>query len=242
MSRSGRVTLRWFPPSWIEISSPEAHLYIDPAYLKTYFSHHPGRIDYTGWPDEIDGLPEPLDPADVIAVTHAHKDHCKLVTVARLSTDNTVVVAPAACRRELGDNIGRLVSAGDVVELPGVTIRVVPAYNTSTGSSTRKQHPPGRDVGYVVTTGEVSVYHAGDTDVIPEMGELGHIDVACLPIGGRFTMDHREAAVATSIVNPKWVVPMHRLRVDPGRFLSSLSASGCTAQPVLLHTGAELTL
>jgi len=53
------------------------------------------------------------------------------------------------------------------------------------------------------------IYHAGDTDFIPEMKKLGKIDVAMLPIGGIFTMDVEEAACAALAIKPKIVVPMH---------------------------------
>lgn len=241
MSVASGVTVRWFPPSWIEVAGPDAHLHIDPAYLKTYFARYPSRIDYTSWPDEIDGLPEPLEPAELVLVAHAHKDHCKRVTVARTATDDAWVLAPESCRGELGDRI-TVVSAGDQVEHEGVSIRVVPAYNTEAGRSTTKQHPPGRDVGYLVTVSGVTIYHAGDSDVIPKMHNLGQVDVACLPIDGRFTMDAEEAVAATAIINPRWVVPMHRLKASPEAFLAALRASKPTARTALLEIGETLAL
>lgn len=241
MSAASGVTVRWFPPSWIEVTGPGVHLYIDPAYLKTYFARYPRRIDYTSWPDEIDGLPEPLEPADLVLVTHAHKDHCKWVTVARVATDDALVLAPETCRRELGDRITP-VAAGDEIEHGDVSIRVVPAYNTPDGRSSKKQHPAGRDVGYLVTVSGVTIYHAGDSDVIPEMHDLGPVDIACLPIGGRFTMDAEEAVAATEVIEPTWVAPMHRLKASPDAFLEALRASPTIAQPTLLEIGDTLTL
>jgi L-ascorbate metabolism protein UlaG (beta-lactamase superfamily) len=68
------------------------------------------------------------------------------------------------------------------------------------------------------------IYDAGDTDFIPEMRELGQVDVALLPIGGRFTMDIGEAVEAAMAINPKVVIPMHRFDADPQRFSDEIEA------------------
>ena len=78
------ISIKWFPPSWIQISAQNKLIFIDPAYLKTYFKNYPKKIEFSSWPDPIDGLPEALEKADLILVTHHHKDHCKRVTVERL--------------------------------------------------------------------------------------------------------------------------------------------------------------
>jgi L-ascorbate metabolism protein UlaG (beta-lactamase superfamily) len=72
-------------------------VYIDPAYLRTHFRKYPKRIEFTTWPDPVDGLPEGLEKADVILVTHDHGDHCKNVTVKRLRRTDTLIVAPKRC-------------------------------------------------------------------------------------------------------------------------------------------------
>ncbi|PKN70067.1 MAG: hypothetical protein CVU54_08540 [Deltaproteobacteria bacterium HGW-Deltaproteobacteria-12] len=81
------INIKWFPPSWIQIKSGTHVIYIDPAYLKTNFAHYPKRIEYSKWPDPIDGLPEELEQGNIILITHHHKDHCKGVTVRRLKND-----------------------------------------------------------------------------------------------------------------------------------------------------------
>ncbi|MBW2412472.1 MAG: hypothetical protein JRF72_21945 [Deltaproteobacteria bacterium] len=52
------VSIKWFPPAWIQIKADHRIIYIDPAYLRTYYLKHPDKIEYTQWPDPIDGLPE----------------------------------------------------------------------------------------------------------------------------------------------------------------------------------------
>ena len=63
-----------------------------------------------------------------------------------------------------------------------------------------------------------TIYHAGDTDFIPEMKELSDIDVALLPIGGTFTMDIQEAVEAAIAIKPEVVIHMHNFKADPQEF------------------------
>jgi L-ascorbate metabolism protein UlaG (beta-lactamase superfamily) len=65
----------------------------------------PKKIEFSKWPDPIDGLPEELEKADVILVTHDHADHCKQVTINRIRRDDTVVIAPKRCIKKLGNDI-----------------------------------------------------------------------------------------------------------------------------------------
>ena len=211
------LMIKWFPPSWFQIKTPHVTVYIDPAYLRSYYTRHSTKIEYSRWPDPIDGLPEKLAKADLILVTHDHKDHAKDVTVNRLRRKRTLVVGPKRCTKNLGTDI-RVVKPGEVFSVLGIQIRVVDAYNTAKGSSTRKVHHQGNGVGYVLTADGKTIYHAGDTDYIPEMKALGRIDVALMPIGGTFTMDLAEAARAAVAINPKVVIPMHRGKADPQEF------------------------
>jgi len=58
------IIIKWFPNSWFQIKTQSQMLYIDPAYLRTYFTKYPKRIEFSRWPDPIDGLPEELEKAD----------------------------------------------------------------------------------------------------------------------------------------------------------------------------------
>ena len=208
------IYIKWFPPSWFQISTKDKIIYIDPAYLKTYYKNYPKKIEYSAWPDPIDGLPEELGKADLILVTHHHKDHCKRVTIIRLMRPDTPVIAPASCVKELGGNF-KSIEPGDKYNIDNLVIKAVHAYNTEQGSSTRKQHKKGKGVGYLIEIEGKTIYHAGDTDFIPEMRELGQVDVALLPIGGTFTMDTGEAVEAIMAIRPEVVIPMHMFKANP---------------------------
>ncbi|MBU7001727.1 MAG: MBL fold metallo-hydrolase, partial [Theionarchaea archaeon] len=80
------------------------------------------------------------------------------------------------------------------------------------------------------------IYHAGDTDFIPEMRNLGNVNVALLPTGDKYTMDNSEAAQAAIIINPEVVLSMHRWDTDPEVFKQHVEANS-GVKVVILHEG-----
>ena len=145
------------------------------------------------------------DSADLILITHEHFDHCSPEDVRKLITTDTVVVAPADCVSKLGGKV-KTVKVGDSFSVGKVKIEAVPAYNVN------KQFHPKKNgwVGYVITMEGVRIYLAGDTDRIPEMKNLGKIDIALLPVSGTYVMTAREAAeAALQDIKPAIAVPMH---------------------------------
>lgn len=234
------IYIKWFPPSWVQISIQKKIIFIDPAYLRTYFKDYPKRIEFSVWPDPIDGLPEALGKADLILVTHHHKDHCKRVTVDRLRRSDTLVVAPKRCIKELGDGI-KTIKPEERLTFDNLIIEAVHAYNTEEGRSTRKQHKKGEGIGYLIGIEGKTIYHAGDTDFIPEMRELGSVDVALLPVGGKFTMDIGEAAAAAIAIRPKLVIPMHRFKANLFKLTDQIESES-DINTVLLDIGESYCL
>ena len=142
-------------------------------------------------------------PADIILITHEHHDHLSPEDIARITKLDTVVVCPASCANKLRGDV-RVVKPGQTVIIGEVTVRAVPAYNTN-----KPNHPyAAGHLGYVVQMDGCRVYHAGDTDLIPEMAEIG-CDVALLPVGGTYTMTAEEAAGALGLIRPEYAIPMH---------------------------------
>jgi len=140
--------------------------------------------------------------ADIVLATHEHYDHCPYDNIMRILKEDGVVITTKKCASSLGIQC-RTVRAGDVVEVDGVRVEAVPAYNID-----KPFHPKGLGVGFVVEMGGVRIYHAGDTDLIPEMENV-RTDVALLPIGGTYTMNPTEAVEAACKIGPKVVIPMH---------------------------------
>jgi L-ascorbate metabolism protein UlaG (beta-lactamase superfamily) len=148
-------------------------------------------------------------PADIILVTHEHSDHFDKGDIARVSQPATVLVGPAEVTRQVAGDT-RTVAPGDVVIVAGVTIRAVPAYNTSKFRKPGVVFHPRDDakVGYVVDLDGTTYYHSGDTDVIDEMSEID-VDVAMIPVSGTYVMTADEAALACGKLRAGVVIPMH---------------------------------
>ena len=154
-------------------------------------------------PFQIEG--EPHD-ADLVLISHPHFDHFDPVSLKRISKPETTVVTVLGCAQELQVTAAhiRVVKPGDTLNVKGIKIEVVPAYNLN------KPHHPKENqwVGFVLELDGVRIYHAGDTDFIPEMKQI-QADVALLPVSGTYVMTAEEAAEAAKAINPKVAVPMH---------------------------------
>lgn len=150
------------------------------------------------------------DTADIILITHEHRDHCSSEDIKMIQSKNTVIVATQDCVKKLvGDspqssNI-KTVKPGDKINIKGIDIEAVPAYNTN-----KNFHPKTKEwVGYVFTVNGLRIYIAGDTDYIPEMKTLKNIDIALIPVSGTYVMTADEAVKAALDIKPKIAIPMH---------------------------------
>ncbi len=157
--------------------------------------------------------PKP-EPADLVFVTHEHFDHLSLDDLKKIVTRDTTVVTIAACEkaaRGLTPKAVRVVAPGDRFEVDGVEVEVLPAYNTNKFRSPGNPFHPVADgkVGFILGIGGVRIYHAGDTDEIPEMSRAKGVDVALLPVSGTYVMTAQEAAKACDAIQPKLAIPMH---------------------------------
>ena len=175
------------------------------------------------------------EKADLVLVTHSHSDHMKKELIAQLSGPETRVLAAPKAARELGGTAGSIVPGGQA-ELGGIKVRAVHAYNPT---GLVKFHKKGHCLGFVIETNGLRLYHAGDTGLIPEMRQLGPIDLAMVPIGGTFTMDVDEAAEAVRWIRPRVTIPMHNLRTSRGALAERL---GSEYRVVVLEAGQSFTL
>lgn len=169
-------------PSSICIENEEAVIYVDPLMVDTDTK------------------------ADYILITHAHPDHLSIPDIDRLIGEETVIICPKKAAKKLKGYRTRVVSPGEKVEFMGLNVEAVPAYSLGFPS-----HPKSSaNVGYVITVDGIRVYHAGDTDLVPEIRNLSSIDAALVPIDGdNLTMKTQEAAQLVNEIKPTIAIPMH---------------------------------
>ena len=181
------------------------------------------------------------DKADLILVTHSHHDHCDVAKIESIRKDDTVVIAPADCVSRIGGEVKSL-KPGDKLTAEDITVEAVSAYNYKRFREPGVPfHPKGLGVGYVITVKGKAIYHAGDTDFIPEMRRLEDIYLALLPSGGKYTMDSPDAVEAALTIDPKVVIPMHRLDTELKEFKEQVESSS-DIKVVLLKPEEEYEL
>ncbi len=168
----------WLGHSSVKIKSDRT-IYIDPWKLKN---------------------PE---PADLILISHSHRDHFSPDDIRKIKKKETVIIATADVAVDLSGDV-RAVKPGDRVELPWITVEAVPAYNPG-----KPFHPKENDwIGFILTVDGRRIYYCGDTDFIPEMIDV-RADIMIVPVGGTYTMNAEEAARAVDLIRPEAAVPIH---------------------------------
>ncbi len=137
--------------------------------------------------------------ADIILLTHDHYDHFSVQDIDLLADGSTRIAAPMST-----PPVTDVISPGETLNIGGITVEAVPAYNTNKGF-----HPRAKGwVGYILEVDAKRIYHAGDTDRIPEMKNIT-VDLALVPVGGTYTMNTEEAAGAIEDIRARDVIPIH---------------------------------
>lgn len=187
----GEVEIKWLGHAGFLIRNHKT-IYIDPFNIK-----------------------ENSEKADIILITHSHYDHCSVADIKNIIKEGTKIVLTAdsqskITRSEVPIDI-QITEPNRELVLGEIKILAVPAYNID-----KSFHPKEEGwVGYVIKMNNVLIYHAGDTDLIPEMQKLTGYNqpdkklVALLPVGGRYTMNAEEAAEAAKLIKPMLAIPMH---------------------------------
>lgn len=174
------ITIQWLGHASFKICHEDTVIYIDPWKLK----ESPGD-------------------ATLVLVSHSHQDHYSPQDIAKVSGPDTKLIASADVVAK--GKAGEAIMPGLMIELEGVRVRGVAAYNPN-----KQFHPKAKNwVGFIIEVGGKRIYYAGDTDLIGEMKALKDIDIALLPVGGTYTMNAEEAAEAARHIKPRQAIPYH---------------------------------
>ncbi|MHA2331473.1 MAG: MBL fold metallo-hydrolase [Candidatus Hodarchaeales archaeon] len=206
------MEINWLGHAGFKIKAANKVIYIDPFQISTE------------------------EPADIIITTHEHFDHCNPEDLTKIAREHTVIVGNPQCEDNVKDipkKSSTFLQPGDKTEIEGIKIEAVPAYNINKFREPGIPFHPKEDkkIGVIIEVENERLYHAGDTDFIDEMQELGDIDYAFIPVSGTYVMTAEEAASATEAINPKIVIPMHYGNIvgnedDAEKFKAKIEKSG----------------
>jgi len=178
-------------------------------------------------------IEEETHDANVICITHKHFDHFSPEDIEKVANAGTLILAPVGMEEEVMEKVGlddvnfEFLEPEDEIGIDDINIKAVPSYNI--GKEFHKKEFGW--LGYVIDMEGVKYYVAGDTDDNEDIRKV-QCDVAIIPVGGKYTMDPKEAADFINAIKPKYVVPTHYGCVDgagqpeDGRAFSSMIGAG----------------
>ncbi len=179
------------------------------------------------------GIPIDEEKADIILASHDHHDHFDNGSIQNIWKNSTVLIGPSSISKKLKKFNGKGLKIGETYIKDDIKVILVPAYNI-----TKMFHPKTSEfAGFIIEMEGKKIYHAGDTDRIPEMKNLKkeNMTVALLPVGGTYTMDFTEAVEAAADIKPTIVVPMHDWEKDLNVFKSMVGKKDNTIKVEILR-------
>lgn len=228
------VELTWIGHGTFMLKDGETTVLIDP-----WFTGNPvNKIS----PDSVD--------ADAILITHAHGDHVGDTVAIASRTDATICTINELAGYLTGKGLKNVVGGnhGGTLPFPGGTVKLTPAWHSSTYTDETGTVAPGVPAGMIVRYGGQTMYFAGDTCLFGDMQLIGEegLDLAVVPIGDKFTMGPKDAVRAAKFLNAKQVIPCHYntfppIAQDGAAFKADVEAN-TSSIATILQPGESITL
>ncbi len=162
-----------------------------------------------------------LPKADIILITHEHSDHLSTASIEFIAKPETKIIVNKSAKGLVKN--GEVLKNGESKIIGNFKIEAIPAYNiVNVGADGISYHPKGNGNGYVINFGGKRIYISGDTEIIPEMSNLKHIDIAFLPLGLPYVMNFQMLADAARRIMPNILYPYHFDNKNPKGLLDLL--------------------
>ncbi len=143
------------------------------------------------------GLKFPKVSADIVTVSHEHKDHNQV---------------------DLVKDVKKAVSGPGEYEINEVSIIGLSSYHDDKKGKLR-----GKNTIYVIEMDGLRIVHLGDlghklSEKVLE--QIGDVDILMIPVGAEYTLGPTETAEVVRSIEPKIVIPMHyqRPNLNPETF------------------------
>ena len=194
------------------IQTSRGELRLTPLYHGSVMLEFGGKIIHVDpWSQgDYTDIPQ----ADLIVVTHTHRDHLDPTMIDKLKKPGTIIVGPPAvidtlnCAPACGQ--AETVADAEKKTVMGIAFEGVPMYNIVQGSAPGMPfHHKGIGSGYILNFGDTRVYFSGDTECTAEMKSLKNVSVAFLAMNPPRTESTMEAAECAKAFKPKIVYPYH---------------------------------
>lgn len=187
------MEITWFGHANFRIKTGDTTMFIDPFFV--------------GNPSSPTSYKE-IDACDLIYITHDHTDHVGQALELAIKHDAEVIAIFDTIQnlisQGLPSHLGVPMNIGGTIERRGIASKMVQAMHSAV---------TGAAAGFIFTLPDgTCIYNSGDTGLFGDMelfGTFHDIDIAMLPIGGRFTMDPQQAAYACKLLKCKKVIPQH---------------------------------
>ncbi|NPD87422.1 MAG: MBL fold metallo-hydrolase [Asgard group archaeon] len=206
LTRDNSIYFNLLENAGVMIEANGVRIYVDPINL----------------PDNYSDL-----PADAILITHDHGDHYDEASIDLLQKSDTLNVFPTYLTSHITHHDGLGVVPGDSFKVGSVEITCFYMYTFALGGFPSSHPIENNYTSYLIDTGSMTFFHAGDSANIPEYTQLaGLVDVAMLPLGpGCQTMAGMDVVFALDAIDASYFIPIHFLAGEEETFCETYRTS-----------------